>query len=129
MAIHEIHSDPLRHYPHIIHTLAFHAAMKVIKRQIAARGDKLVDWSARDLRIEAEAYLDANRAELLVKTIEAIRTTPAFLSLAEKEAKLRGRMWPLLKSDQPGPGRRVLPKDVINNPALFPDRPEPFERA
>ena len=95
MALHEIHSEPLRANPHLVHTLAFHAAMKVIKWQIAARGEKLVEWSARDLRIGAEAYLEANRAELLTKTIEAIRKTPAFLSLAEKEAKRRGRMWPL----------------------------------
>ena len=100
--LHEIHSEPLRAYPHLVHTLAFHGAMKVVKHGIAARGEKLIEWSARDLRIEAEAYLDANRAELLVKTIEAIRTTPAFLSLAEKEARRRGRMWPLQpKSDQP----------------------------
>ena len=103
MTLHEIHSDPLRHYPHVIHTLAYHAAMKIVKRGIAARGEKLVEWSAKDLRALAEAYVDANRAELLAKTIEAIRTTPAFLSLAEKEARRRGRMWPLeAKSARPG---------------------------
>ena len=113
MTLHEIHSDPLRHYPHVIHTLAYHAAMKIVKRGIAARGEKLVEWSAKDLRALADAYVDANRAELLAKTIEAIRTTPAFRSLAEKEARRRGRMWPLeAKSDGPPP-KCVLPQSVF----------------
>ena len=121
MTLHEIHSEPLRAYPHLVHTLAYHAATKVIKRQIAARGEKLREWSAKDLRIEAEAYLEANRAELLAATIEAIRTTPAFLSLAEKEARRRGRLWPLPKSDGAGIKRSWgLPIDVINDPRLFP---------
>jgi hypothetical protein len=118
MTLHEIHSEPLRAYPHLVHTLAYHAATKVIKRQIAARGEKLREWSAKDLRIEAEAYLAANRAEPLAATIEAIRTTPAFLSLAEKEARRRARMWPLEAKSMRRP--RVLPLDVINDPKLFP---------
>ena len=117
--VHEIHKNPLIHYPHLVHTLAYHAAIKIVKRGIAARGEKLVEWPARDLRILAEDYLEANRAELIAKTVEAIRTTPAFLSLAEKEAKRRGRMWPLAKSDQDGPGLRVLPQSAFDKLELF----------
>jgi hypothetical protein len=121
MTLHEIHSEPLRAYPHLVHTLAFHAAMKIVKRGIAARGEKLVEWSAKDLRAEAEAYVAANRAELIAQTIYTIRVTPAFRSLAEKEARRRGRMWPLeAKSGRPVLRPRVLPLDVINDPKLFP---------
>jgi hypothetical protein len=118
MTLHEIHSEPLRAYPHLVHTLAFHAAMKVVKHGIAARGEKLVEWSARDLRILADDYLAANRAELIAATIATIRITPAFLSLAEKEARRRGRMWLLEAKSMRRP--RVLPLDVINDPKLFP---------
>ena len=113
MTLHEIHREPLRAYPHLVHCFAYHAAIKIVKRQLQARGEKLCEWSAKDLRALADAYVDANRAELLAKTIEAIRTTPAFRSLAEKEARRRGRMWPLeAKSDGP-PHKRVLPQSVF----------------
>jgi hypothetical protein len=119
--LHEVHREPLRAYPHLVACFVYHAAIKIVKRQIQARGEKLVEYSAKDLRIRAEAYVEANRAELIAKTIEAIRTTPAFRSLAEKEARRRGRMWPLeATSIRRGPSKRVLPLDVINDPKLFP---------
>jgi hypothetical protein len=121
MTLHEVHLEPMRAYPHLVHCFVYHAAIKIIKRQLQARGEKLVEWSAKDLRALAEAYVAANRDELIAKTIETIRTTPAFLSLAEKEARRRGRMWPLPKSDGAGIKRSSgLPLDVINGRRLFP---------
>jgi|SRR6516164_4132783 len=59
--LHEIHSEPLRAYPHIIHTLSFHAAVKLIKLQLKARGEKLVEYSLKDFgrpnRITTEALV------------------------------------------------------------------------
>jgi hypothetical protein len=139
MSMQEIENDLLRCAPHVIHTLSFHAAMKIVKWQIAARGLKLREFSAKDLQILAGEYLTLHKAELIAATIARVRAEPEFLKLALSEAKRRGRYWPKpVKPDgsftypvelmhqafaelmQPGPGKRVLPQDVIDNPKLFP---------
>jgi hypothetical protein len=55
MSLHPAHNEPLRAYPHIIRTLAFHSAIKLVKEQIAARGLKLREYSLKDIHILAEA--------------------------------------------------------------------------
>jgi len=107
--LHEIHSEPLRAYPHIIHTLSFHAAVKLIKLQLKARGEKLVEYSLKDLTILADAYFEAHREELIAATIVKVRSAPDLRSLAEKEARRRGRMWPLEpKADGPPKIRKMV---------------------
>jgi hypothetical protein len=59
-------------------------------RQIAARGEKLREYSARDLRIMAEDYLTSHRAERIAEAIEQVRTDPEFRKLAQAEMKRRG---------------------------------------
>jgi hypothetical protein len=105
-SLHPVHDEPMRHYPHVIRTLAFHSAIKLVKEQIRARGLKLHEWSMKDIHIEAEKYLETHRDELIRVTIARVRSDPAFRSLAEKEARRRGRMWPL------PPDR---PRDVISS--------------
>jgi hypothetical protein len=75
--MHAIHDDPLRHYPHLIETLAWHLAVKLMKREFHAR-----------------AYLTSHRAELIAAAIARVRSDPEFLKLGESEARRRGRMWP-----------------------------------
>jgi hypothetical protein len=41
MSIRDMNHDPLTEYPHLLHTLAFHAAVKIVKQQIQARGERL----------------------------------------------------------------------------------------
>jgi hypothetical protein len=65
-----IHADPLRYYPHMIHTVAFQRAIRIIKKQIAADGVRLGDVTARDLKIWANYYLEAHRSELTAWVIE-----------------------------------------------------------
>jgi hypothetical protein len=103
--MHEIHNDPLRHYPHLIHLLAFQRAMRIVKQQLAAQNVKIWDVTSRDLKLWADGYLKAHRGELYEATIRMVRTDPEFLKLGESEAKRRGRMWPL----QPKPTKPPTP--------------------
>jgi hypothetical protein len=66
-----------RHRSAVI-TLAHQAALKVVKARIRAEGKRLHDFSARDLRIQAEQYFEANRAELLAQAKEVVATYPGF---------------------------------------------------
>jgi hypothetical protein len=91
MSIRDMNHDPLTEYPHLLHTLAFHAAVKIVKHQIAARGDKLREFSRKEIHIEAEAYFEANRECLMVETFLKIQREPSLLRLAEGEAKRRAR--------------------------------------
>jgi len=48
-------------------TLAHQSAQRAIKAKLRAQGVRLHDISARDLRIQAEAYFNAHRAELIAE--------------------------------------------------------------
>jgi hypothetical protein len=45
--MHEIHKDPIRHYPHLIQTLAWHLAVKLMKQELHAEFLKLGESEAR----------------------------------------------------------------------------------
>ena len=65
--MHAIHNDPIRHYPHLIEMLAWHLAVKLMRREAHAR-----------------AYLTSHRAELIEATIRMVRADPEFLILGEQ---------------------------------------------
>ena len=93
--MHEIHNDPIRHYPHLIQTLVWHLAVKLMQRKLHAR-----------------AYLLTHRAELIAAAIKMVRTDPEFLKLGESEAKRRGRMWPI--EEKPNrPPKFVYPLELM----------------
>ena len=62
-----------------------------MKHQIAARGDKLREWSQKEIHIEADAYFEANRECLMIDTILKIQREPSLLRLAESESRRRNR--------------------------------------
>jgi hypothetical protein len=52
MAVDEIHNnDPLTHWPHLVRTLAFHSAVKIVKHGIVARGEKLHELGEQGLHL------------------------------------------------------------------------------
>jgi hypothetical protein len=102
------HDDPMGNYGHLIRTLAFHEAVKIVKHQIAARGDKLHEWSRKEIHIEADAYFDDNRAFLMCDTLLKVRREPSLLKLAEAEAKRRTRQRP--KPMDPAKALKLLEK-------------------
>jgi hypothetical protein len=90
-----INADPMRYYPHMIHTLAFQRAIRIIKKQLAANGERIWDFTARDIKLRANDFLQAHRAELFAATIEVVRTDRELLKLGESVARRR------LKSQKP----------------------------
>jgi hypothetical protein len=86
-----IHANPLRYYPHMIHTVAFQRAIRIIKKQLAADGVRIGDVTSRDLKIWANEYLQAHRSELIEATIEWVRGDPGFMKLGESEARRRAK--------------------------------------
>src|SRR5262249_25462408 len=93
MTLDYMNHDPREEYPHLLHSLCYREAVKIVKGQLAARGDRVHKYSALDLRILAEAYLDADaHCELLmVETIMKVLGEPRLLRLAESESKRRAR--------------------------------------
>jgi type 1 fimbriae regulatory protein FimE len=62
-------------------TLAHQSAQRTIKAQLRAQGIRLCDVSFRDLRIQAEAYFNANCQRLIAEAENVIATSPYFARL------------------------------------------------
>jgi hypothetical protein len=69
MSIRDNDHDPLSEYPHLLHFLCHHSASKTIKAQLAARGERVREYSAMAIRSLAEDYVEANRELLMVEAI------------------------------------------------------------
>jgi hypothetical protein len=70
--------ERLQQHRHYVIVLAHQSALKTIKAKLRAQGIKLHDFSARDLRIQPEAYFDANRQQLIDEAKGVIATSPYF---------------------------------------------------
>ena len=103
MSIRDNNHWPYDEYPHLLHSLVFREAAKIVKQQLAARGERVYKYSAMDIRELAEAYLDAdaNRELLMIDMIMKIQREPSLLRLAESESKRRARERP----NPPNPAR------------------------
>ena len=80
-----IHDQPLVNYPHLIVTLIRQGAIKIIKKELAAKGIRLHQVTACELQLLAEAN------ELIMVAIDTIRTAADLQSLAEREARQRAK--------------------------------------
>src|SRR5262249_30782432 len=69
-----------RHRQAVI-VLARQSAKRAIKAQIRAEGLKLLQFSAKDISIRAEAWFDAHRQELIAEAEQTIATSPLFAYL------------------------------------------------
>ena len=68
----------LREHRQCVIVLAHQSARKAIKAQLRAEGLKLSQFSARDISIQAEAWFDVHRQELIAEAEHAIVTWPGF---------------------------------------------------
>ena len=91
IAMLSIHDDPLANYPHLIATLAMQKTIRIVKRELAAKGVKLHDVEMRDIKLSAEAYLSSHRAELIRLAIDTVVTADSLRQLAESEARRRAK--------------------------------------
>jgi len=94
MSVRDNNHWPLDEYPHLLHTLAFHSAVKIIKGQLAASGERVREYSRKEIHALADVYFEDNRECLFVETILKIQREPSLLRLAESESKRRARERP-----------------------------------
>jgi hypothetical protein len=87
-----IHDEPLRWYPGVIATLIKQRTLKIVKKELAAKGVRIGDMTHRDLVLRAEAYFLAHSAECVRVAIDTIRIADGLRQLAEAaEAKRRAK--------------------------------------
>jgi hypothetical protein len=59
--------SPAERLKSAVFTLALQRAKTAVKRQLQAKGHKVAHYSARDITMMAQAYLDQHRAELIAE--------------------------------------------------------------
>lgn len=74
----------------VIMTLAHLAAKKVVQANMRAKGTRLADVDAREIKAAARDYL-RDHPELIPQTIERVQSSPALRALFEKEQRQRER--------------------------------------
>ncbi len=64
--------SPAQRMRSAVFTLALYSAKKAVKRQLQAQGLKVAHYSARDITILAERYLNDHRTELIAEAKETV---------------------------------------------------------
>jgi hypothetical protein len=86
-----IHDEPLRWYPGVIACLIRQRTLKIVKKELQAKGVGIRDVTQADLVRLAEAYFLAHSAECVRVAIDTIRVADDLRKLAEAEAKRRAK--------------------------------------
>ena len=94
MSLRDMNHDPREEYPHLLHTLAFYEAVKIIKQQLAAKGERVHEYSRKEIHALADVYFEDNRSLLMAGAIIKVMGEPSLLKLAEGESKRRARERP-----------------------------------
>ena len=71
-------AQKLREHRHAVIVLARQSAIKAIKAQIRAQGDKLSQVPGRTIRVFADAYFDVHRQRLIAEAEHVFATSPYF---------------------------------------------------
>jgi hypothetical protein len=70
--------ERLREHRRAVIALAHQRAKRLVQAGIRAKGQRLSDFSAREITLLAEDYLAQHRAELIAEAENAIATWPGF---------------------------------------------------
>jgi hypothetical protein len=70
--------EKIQRHRYAVLTLAHQSAQKAVKRQLRAQGVRLWDVTAKDISIQARAWLEVHREELIAEAEHAIATYPGF---------------------------------------------------
>jgi hypothetical protein len=108
MSIRDMDHDPLTEYPHLLHTLAFYEAVKIVKQELAAKGERVREYSRKEIHALADVYFDDNRSLLMADAIIKVLKEPSLLKLAESESKRRARE--RVKPMEPAKALKLLEK-------------------
>jgi hypothetical protein len=60
-------AERMQRFQHAVRVIALMRAKKAIQAQIRARGERIADYSCRDISVLAEAYMAQHRDELINK--------------------------------------------------------------
>jgi hypothetical protein len=71
-------AQKLREHRHAVIVLARQSAIKAIKAQIRAQGDKHSQVPGRTISVFADAYFDVHRERLIAEAGQIIATSPYF---------------------------------------------------
>lgn len=71
-------ADRLRQHQLAVRVLALQRAKKSVQAQIRAKGQRISDYSAKEISHLAHAELERNRERLMAEAAEAIATWPEF---------------------------------------------------
>ncbi len=69
--------DPQR-FRSAVRTIALYRAKQAVRDQIRATGEKLAQFSARDITLRAEAFLAQHMEELITAAAREVATFPEF---------------------------------------------------
>ena len=70
--------ERMQRHRHAVMVLALQRAKKAVQANIRAKGQRLADFSAREITLLAEDYLAQHRAQLWAEAEHAIATWPGF---------------------------------------------------
>jgi len=76
--------DPIR-FNCAVRCLALHQANAKVKEQIRAKGDKLHEFSCKEITARAEAYFGAHMEELINQALEDVWRMPSFARYRQTE--------------------------------------------
>jgi hypothetical protein len=68
----------MQRFQSAVRTIALFRAKKAVQAQIRARGQRISDYSCRDMSVMAEAEFERNREELINKATADVLTFPEF---------------------------------------------------
>ena len=92
-------AERMRQHRHAVMVLALMRAKTAVQMQIRAKGQKLSDYSAKEISRLAEVELDRNRASLIADAEHAIATWPGFarwrLPCAELSSDAQSKIEPI----------------------------------
>jgi hypothetical protein len=71
-------AERMQRFQSAVRTIALFRAKKAVQAQIRARGERISDYSCREMSVMAEAELARNREELINKAVQVVASFPEF---------------------------------------------------
>jgi hypothetical protein len=71
-------AERMQRFQAAVRTIALFKAKKAVQAQIKARGQRVSDYSCRDISLMAAVELERNREELINKATAVVATFPEF---------------------------------------------------
>ena len=84
----------MQRFQSAVRTIAFLKAKKAVQAQIRARGERISDYSCRDISVLANAHLAQHQEELISKATAVVLTFREFAGCANLETNAQSESEP-----------------------------------